>query len=168
MPKLNLQDLVVRLDEGRRVLQFLVPKGQSSPEALRVFYEISADDVDEGDVTLEHQLGVALLSFLSSTYQSSEFHLDDYRDAAQDVAAQLQPELLAELVEQSNAGDAAAKYRLAMHHVAAGLRKKSRASMHEAETLLQEAAKLGNAEAKDYLSNLWPPLKERSDRTFKS
>jgi hypothetical protein len=166
MLKLNLQDLVIRLDEQRHVLQFLVPKGQNGAGGLRVFYELSAADVADADVTLEHQLGVALLSFLSATYQSAEFHLDNYRDAAKEVAAQLQPEILNGLVEKSNAGDSAAKYKLAMHRIAEGLRAKSRASMREAESLLQEAAKLGDADAAEYLSNLWPALRKRSDRTF--
>jgi hypothetical protein len=168
MLKFTARDLVIRLDERRRVLQFLVPKGKSAPGDLRVFYEISEEDAAAAeDATLEHHLGLALLSFLSATYTSSAFRLGEYRDAAKAFADQLQAERKQELEDRTSEGDATAMYERAMQRVAEGLRAKSRAAMNEAEVLFEQAAAHGNVDAAEYLSNLWPSLKERSDRTFK-
>lgn len=161
--KLDLKDLVVRLDESRGVLQFLVPKRSDGTDELRVFYELPAQEADELDESLEQQLGVALMSFLSATYSSDLFSLGRYREAAHDMeAARSQA-----LKRKSAKGDAIAMYELAMQSVAQALRTKSKAKMAKADRLLHEAAGAGNADAAEYLANLWPALKARSDQSFK-
>jgi hypothetical protein len=166
MLKLIAKDLVIRLDEQRNVLQFLVPKGSGENGDLRVFYEMSEEELSKHG-ELEHQIGVTLLSFLSATYSSAGFRLKQYRNVAESLTDQWEAERTQGLKKKSAKGDATAKYELGMQRVAHGLRTKSRAAMSEAETLFEEAAKLGNNEASEYLTNLWPALKERSDRTFK-
>jgi hypothetical protein len=155
------------LDEQRRVLQLLVPKKSGQIGDLRVFYEMPEREALDCGEALEHHIGVALLSFLSATYQSSAFRLDEYRDAAKTITPEWEAERGQILSSKSAAGDPAAKYELAMHRVAEGLRTKSRAIMNEADALLREAASLGSSDADKYLSNLWPALKLRSDRAFK-
>jgi hypothetical protein len=165
MLKFEAKDLVVRLDEKRRVLQFLVPKGGADSGELRVFYEMSEDDFDANQ--FEHQIGVALLAFLSATYSSDAFHLGQYRDAAKNLTGKWEAERSQDLKSKSAKGDAAAKYELAMQRIAQGLRTKSRAAMNEADVLIKEAASSGDRQASEYLANLWPALKDRSDRSFK-
>lgn len=165
MLKLASRDLVIRLDEQRRVLQFLVPKGSGDAGEMQVFYEVPEDELDQSQ--FEHEIGVALLAFLSATYSSAVFHLDQYRNAAKNLTGKWEVERTQELQSKSATGDAAAKYELGMQRIAQGLRAKSRAAMNEADTLIKEAAKLGSPEATEYLVNLWPALKDRSDRTFK-
>lgn len=143
MLKLLPQDLVIRLDEQRRVLQFLVPKSPGDTGELRVFYEMSEDELDEQG-EFEHQIGVSLLSFLSATYSSTVFHLEQYRDAAKHVTGQWEAERTQELQGKSAKGNATAKYELGMQKVAQGLRTKSAITMNEAEMLFKEAATLGN------------------------
>jgi hypothetical protein len=167
MLRLAIRDLVIRLDEERQTLQFLVPKQQGETGDLRVFYEILEPETVDGQRDLETEIGIALLSFLSATYSSSGFHLDDYRQAAKNLTPEWEAERHHELDGISDMSSAVAKYERAMQKVAEGLRAKSRALMNEAEALFKEAAALGNIEAIEYLANLWPPLKERSDRTFK-
>lgn len=54
-------------------------------------------------------------------------------------------------------------FDLALETVAKGLRTKSKKKMEEADALLRRAADAGNAEAIDYLENLWPALKKRAE-----
>lgn len=43
-----------------------------------------------------------------------------------------------------------------------GMREKSKKKMQEADALLQFGANAGNAEAAEYLADLWPSLKARA------
>lgn len=72
-----------------------------------------------------------------------------------------------ELEQQSATGDTNAQYNLAMQFIAEGLNEKSREKMGRAEALLQQAVASGHAEAVEYFTNLWPALRDRSDRGFK-
>ena len=72
-----------------------------------------------------------------------------------------------ELEQKSAAGDSQALFDLAMEKVTKGLRAKSKNFMNEADDLLRKAVAAGNSEAAQYLADLWPALKERSDRSFK-
>jgi hypothetical protein len=73
----------------------------------------------------------------------------------------------AELNRKSAAGDATAQFNLAMEVITEVLRTKSKRKMDEADTLLRRAVAGGNTEVAEYLTNLWPALKDRSDRSFK-
>lgn len=72
-----------------------------------------------------------------------------------------------ELEQKSAAGDVIAQFELAMATIDQGLRTKTKQKMNEADSLLRSAAVGGNVEAAEYLADLWPVLKERSDRSFK-
>lgn len=50
----------------------------------------------------------------------------------------------------------------AMALITEGMREKSKKKMQEADVLLQLAAGAGNAEAAEYLADLWPSLKARA------
>ena len=67
MLRLAIRDLVIRLDEERQMLQFLVPKQQGETGDLRVFYEIPEPEIIDGQRDLETEIGIALLSYLSAT-----------------------------------------------------------------------------------------------------
>lgn len=69
--------------------------------------------------------------------------------------------------EKAAKGDAVAQFELAMTMIDQGLRTKSKLTMNDADTLLRRAAAGGNTEAAEYLVDLWPALKDRSDRGFK-
>jgi hypothetical protein len=60
----------------------------------------------------------------------------------------------------------AEEFEQAMEKVTIGLRHKSKSEMNAAEGLLTQAASLGHLEAQQYLSDLWPPLKKRSDASY--
>lgn len=72
-----------------------------------------------------------------------------------------------ELEQRSVAGDPSAQYELAMEIITQGLRAKSKKKMNEADVLLRRAVAAGHVEAAEYLAELWPALKDRSDRSFK-
>jgi hypothetical protein len=161
--KLALEDLVVRLDEQREVLQFLVLDRTGGAGELRVFFELPAQEVEALSESAEHRIGVALMSFLSATYSSEAFGLDRYREAEKDMEKARSQALR----RKSAKGDASAMYELAMQTVAHGLRAKSKAKMETADQLLREAAAAGSTEAAEYLADLWPALRDRSKQSFK-
>lgn len=68
-----------------------------------------------------------------------------------------------ELRQQAASGDGAAQYERAMALITEGMRAKSKKKMKEAGDLLQRAADSGYPEAVEYLADLWPALKSRSD-----
>lgn len=72
-----------------------------------------------------------------------------------------------DLEQKSAAGDSQALFDLAMEKVTKGLRTKSKKLMNEADDLLRKSVAAGHAEAAQYLADLWPALKDRSDRSFK-
>lgn len=76
-------------------------------------------------------------------------------------------EITNELQQKSGAGDAAAQFQLAMELITQGLRAKSKKKMKEADALLRKAADAGHAEAVEYLADLWPALKARSEQGYK-
>jgi hypothetical protein len=162
--KMNLkrEDLVVRLDEERQVLQLLVLDRTGRADELRIFYEMPAQEVEDSGEPVEHALGMALMSFLSATYSSEAFGLGRYREAAQDMEKGRSQALRG----KSAKGDSIAMFELAMQTIAHGLRAKSKVKMQKADQLLREAAAAGNKEAVEYLANLWPALKDRSDQSF--
>jgi hypothetical protein len=161
--KLKQEDLVVRLDEERQVMQFLVLDRTGHADELRVFYEMPAQEVEVSDESVEQGLGIALMSFLSATYSSEAFGLGRYRKAAKDMEKGRSQTLQG----KSAKGDSVAMFELAMQTIAHGLRAKSKAKMQKADQLLREAAAAGSAEAAEYIANLWPALKDRSDQSFK-
>lgn len=119
---------------------------------------LKAKSPDEAERTLG--AGIFALLDLSS---HTKIGIRDYSA----TTAEWEAEHTAELEHKSAAGDAAAQYELAMEIITQGLRSKSKKKMNEADALLRRAVAGGHIEAADYLANLWPALKERSDRGFK-
>lgn len=154
-------DLIVRLDEDQKLLQFLVLRRVSNADELQVFFELSTSEIESAKETTEHLLGVTLMSFLSATYKSEDFGLNRYREAARGM-----PRTGQRLKKNPTISDPAT-YQLAMQQIASGLRKKSKIKMEIAEKILREAANSGDQESVEYLRNLWPALKARSDESFK-
>ena len=68
--------------------------------------------------------------------------------------------------ENSVAHDNQDIFDLAMGKITLGLRSKSKSLMNEADRLLLQAAAQGHTEATQYLTDLWPALKRRSDSGF--
>lgn len=119
---------------------------------------LKAKSPDEAERTLG--AGIFALLDLSS---DTKIGIRDYSTST----AEWEAEHTGDLERRSAAGDAAAQYELAMAFIAQGLRTKSRTKMNEADALLRRAVAAGNVEAVEYLADLWPALKERSDHSFK-
>lgn len=120
--------------------------------------DLKAKSPDEAERTLG--AGIFALLDLSSR---TKIGIRDYSAST----AEWEAEHTIDLEQRSVAGEAAAQYELAMEIIAQGLRTKSRKKMNEADALLRRAVAGGNVEAAEYLADLWPALKERSDNSFK-
>lgn len=119
---------------------------------------LKAKSPDEAERTLG--AGIFALLDLSS---DTKIGIRDYSTST----AEWEAEHTDDLEQRSAAGDTAAQFELAMELIAQGLRSKSRKKMDEADALLRRAVAAGHVEAAEYLADLWPALKERSDHSFK-
>lgn len=134
----------------RKLLSESLPL-ETEVDALR------AKNVDEAERTF----GAAILALLDLS-SHTKIGIRDYSVDTDDWDA----EHTDELEQKSAAGDMTAQYELAMQFIAEGLSEKSKQKMDRAEALLLRAVASGNTEAEEYFSNLWPALKDRSDRNF--
>lgn len=117
----------------------------------------------KGPNEAERALGAGILALLDL---SSRIKIG-IREYSGETVAKWESEHSAELKKKLAAGDPAAQYILAMEMITEGLRTKSKKRMDEADKLLRCAVTGGHVEAREYLADLWPTLKKRSDRSFK-
>lgn len=150
---IQANDLVVRLDEARSVIQLLVPKNGTVD--LRVFHEFSEAQL-ESALGIERELGIALLSFLSATYSSSRFELSRYREAG----SQLVEEQAVMSAAQHVPREADEDFEAAMLLIRRVGDATSLDHLDEISALIRSAASRGSSSATRYLANQWPALNE--------
>lgn len=112
----------------------------------------------QGAEEAERSLGAGIFALLDISAKQ-KIGLRDYKVNA----AKIEAENAADLAQRARKGDTAAQYELAMQLIAEGLRGKSKKNMAPADELLRKAAAGGNAEANEYLTELWPSLRARFD-----
>jgi len=106
----------------------------------------------------ERLLGAVMFALLDLS-ANPKIGIRDYSAQAVDWATSYDDELS----QRAASGDGAAQYEQAMALITEGMQAKSKKKMNEAGDLLQRAADSGYPEAVEYLANLWPPLKSRSE-----
>ena len=149
--KLDQNDLIVRLDEQRDVLQLLVPTNESDSGQLRVFYEIPATEVLSGE-SLENHIGTIILSFLSATYAAKSFRLSEYRQAGEDFEKSLSVEVDSLL----SSGEADNEFEGAMLRLHRFDESWSFDDIDGITALIERAANNGSEKARDFLRDHWP------------
>ncbi|WP_143870869.1 hypothetical protein [Nostoc linckia] len=158
-----MQDLIIRLNEQRDVLQLLVPKKGGKVEKLRVFYEIAANEIPNTE-SLESHLGSIVLAFLSVTSTAKSFHLDQYRQAGKDFGQFMSNEA-AELLDS---GDADSEFDGALLRLNLFDDTWSLEDIDGITALLARAAENGSEKAAQFLRDDWPArskmLKKRLGR----
>jgi hypothetical protein len=159
------RDIIVHYDEdaGKLICSTVEHRLTASLLAGALPLEMPIANIkNKGADEAERILGASLFALID-IHSKNKIGLRDYKS----MPTEWENEYADELARKAAQGDAAAKYELAMHKVADGLRSKSRSKMNEADLLLREAASLGNDEATEYVAKMWPVLKERSDSSFK-
>lgn len=159
------RDIVIHYDEAAgKIVVSTVEHGLTAPllaKALPLETSIEALKAKSPDEA-EKDLGAGIFALLDLS-SHSKIGIRDYSA----TTAEWEAEHTEELEQKSAAGDATAQFNLAMEIITQGLRTKSKKKMDEADALLRRAVAEGNVEAAEYLTDLWPALKERSDRGFK-
>lgn len=159
------RDIVIHYDEAaQKIVVSTIEHALTAPllaKALPMETSVEALKAKSPDEA-ERDLGAGLFALLDLS-SHSKIGIRDY-SATTDA---WEAEHTEELEQKSAAGDAAAQFNLAVEIVTVGLRTRSKKKMDEADALLRRAAAAGNEEAAEYLADLWPALKERSDRSFK-
>lgn len=160
-----VRDIVIHYDEtAEKIIVSTVDHALTAPllaKALPIETSIEALKAKNPDEA-ERDLGAGIFALLDLS-SHSKIRIRDYGTATDEWEA----EHTKELEQKSAAGDATAQFNLAMEVITEGLRTKLKRKMDEADTLLRRAVAGGNAEAAEYLTNLWPALKDRADRCFK-
>jgi hypothetical protein len=160
-----MQDLIIRLDEQRDMLQLLVPQKAGKVGELRVFYEI-ADSEISSTKNLESHIGETVLAFLSATYAAKSFRLDQYRQAGKDFGRFISNEA-AELLGSRDADN---EFEGAMLRLNQFDETWSPEDVDEITALLARAAENGSEKAVQFLRDDWPTrskiLKKRLGRTI--
>lgn len=164
MLKIAVQDLIVRLDEERNVLQFLVPKKAGKAGELRIFYEISEDEIP-GAEGLENHIGTAILAFLSATYAGRSFRLDQYRQAGMEFGQSLSDETIV----LQGSGDADSEFEGVMLYLNRFDETWTLENVDGVTALLEQASMNGSPKATQFLRDDWPArskiLKKRLGRS---
>ena len=156
------RDIIVHYDEDTgKLVCSTVDRALTAPLLAGALpLEISVEELErKGADEAEKVFGAGIFALID-IHATKKIGLRDYRTISNNWA----------ILHGQNLTDqdhGTAKYELALQMVAEGLRGKSRAKMEQADRLLRDAVSIGNSQAKEYLQNLWPSLKERSDRTFK-
>lgn len=158
------RDIVVHYDEaGGKIVVSTIEHSLTAPLLLKalplesLIDTFKAKSPDEA----ERVLGASIFALLDLS-SHTKIGIRDYSE----TSAEWEDEIADELKSKAAAGDVTAQFELAMEAITEGLRMKSRKRMDEADALLKRAVAGGNAEAVEYFANLWPALKERSDRNF--
>lgn len=159
------RDIVIHYDEAAgKIIVSTVEHALTAPllaKALPLETSIGALKA-KGPDEAERDIGAGVLALLD-LYSQSKIGIRDYSA----TTAEWEAEHFKELDQKSATGDATAQFNLAMELITQGLRTKSKKKMDEADALLRRAAAGGEIEAAEYLTDLWPSLKERSDRSFR-
>lgn len=159
------RDIIVHYDEaaGMIVCSTVDQALTASLRAKAFPLETSVDAFKaRGPDEAERTLGAGIFALLDLSCDP-KIGIRDYKADT----AKWDAENTKELEQKSATGDGAAQFDLAMEKITQGLLKKSKKLMNEADSLLQSAVAAGHAEAAEYSVNLWPSLKERSDKSFK-
>lgn len=163
MLKTTMQDLIIRLDEQRNVLQLLVPIKPGKTGELRIFYEIPEDEI-LGIDDLENRIGATVLAFLSATYAAKSFRLDKYRKAGEDFGQFMSNEV----IELLSGGDADSEFEGIMLHLNRFDETWSFEDVDDVTALLELSIKNGSEKAAKFLLEEWPTrskiLKKRLSR----
>ena len=153
MMKIAMQDLIIRLDENRDVIQLLVPKKTGKADDLRLFFEITEDDASNRQ-ELEKHIGTTILAFLSATYTSNSFFLDQCRDAGKDFEQAIAGDVTGLL----DSGDADADFENAMLRVNRFNENWLLDDVDGITALLEQSTKNGSKKAAKFLREDWPAL----------
>jgi len=158
------RDILIHYDEaGGKIVVSTVEHSLTAPllaKALPLETSIDTFKAKSPDEA-ERSFGAGIFALLDLS-SHTKVGIRDYSMST----AEWDGEITDELKTKSAAGDATAQFELAMEMITEGLRLKSRKGMDEADALLRRAVAGGNADAAEYLANLWPALKARSDRDF--
>lgn len=158
------RDIVIHYDEaGGKIVVSTVEHSLTTPllaKALPLETSIDTFKAKSPDEA-ERVLGAGIFALLDLA-SHTKIGIRDYSVST----AEWGGEITDELKTKSAAGDTTAQLELAMEMITEGLRLKSKKRMDEADILLRRAVAGGNTEAAEYLDNLWPALKARSDRNF--
>lgn len=164
MLNITMQDLIIRLDEQRNVVQLLVPTEQNKAGALRIFHEISENEF-LGDNNLESHIGTIILSFLSATYSTNLFGLDKYREASKNFHDSMHAESI-ELLKTATIDSNFEGILLYLHSFDETW---SVEDIDGVTALLERLVTNGSDEAAQFLRDDWPVrsviLKQRLSRT---
>jgi hypothetical protein len=153
------RDIIIHYDEAAgKIVCSTVDRALTGPllanalpleTSIEHFNTLGADEA-------ERSLGAGVFALLDISAKK-KIGLRDYKLNS----AKIEEEIDADLEQRSRKGDRVAQYELAMQLIAEGLRGKSKKNMALADELLREAAAGGNAEANEYLTELWPSLRAR-------
>lgn len=160
---IKMQDLIIRLDEQRDVLQFLVPKKTDKVGGLRIFYEVPASKIPSTE-DVENHIGTTILAFLSATYSAKSFRLDKYRQAGRSFD-QLMTDEIAQSLDSEDIDD---EFEGAMLHLNRFDETWSLKDVDDMTALLMRLAESGSEKAAQFLRDDWLTrseiLKKRLDR----
>lgn len=154
------RDIIIHYDEaGGKIVCSTVEHRFTAPLLEKALpLEVSVESFQsKAPDEAERALGAGLFALLDLSANSKI----GIRDYARQVIG-WQGEHTSELAQHAKTGDGEAQYERAMALITEGMREKSKEKMQEADALLQLAAGAGNAEAAEYLADLWPALKARA------
>jgi hypothetical protein len=151
MLKLSLRDLIIRLDEQRKVFQMFVPKRHGSTDELQLFYEVSESDI-LSDEAVEDEIGKLILAYLSARYTSNLFRLDHYRTAAKEFAESIDVQSSSLLAS----GDADSEFEGAMLRIRSFDESWTLGDVDGITALMEHASNRGSKEATVFLREKWP------------
>lgn len=158
------RDVIIHYDEsGGKIVVSTVDHVLTAPLLAKALpLETSIETLKaKAPEDAERDLGAGIFALLDLSCHA-KIGIRDYSAKT----AEWEAEHTEELEQKSADGDATAQFNLAMEMIAQGLRTKSKKKMEEADVLLRRAVAGGNTEAAEYLADLWPSLKKRSDRGF--
>lgn len=158
------RDIIVHYDaEAGTIICSTVEQTLTAPlRAKALLLETSVEAFKaRGADEAERTLGAGIFALLDLSC-TPKIGIRDYKSDT----SKWEAEHTEELEQKSINGDGAAQFDLAMEKITKGLRTKSKQLMNEADVLLLSAANAKHAEAMEYLANLWPALKSRSDEIF--
>lgn len=159
------RDIIIHYDEAAgKIVCSTVDHALTAPLLAKAFpLETDVEQFKaKGPDEAERSFGAGVFALLELG-ATQKLGIRDYRADT----AKWEAEITNELQQKSGVGDAAAQFQLAMEVITQALRAKSKKKMMEAEVLLRKAAEAGDVEAVEYLANLWPALKARSEHGYK-
>lgn len=159
------RDIIIHYDEDNgKIVCSTVEHNLTAPLLAKALpLETSIDALKaKGADEAERTLGAGIFALLDLS-SHTKIGIRDYSAAT----AKWDADYTDELKQKLATGNVEAQYEFAMQLIDEGLNAKSIKKMNEADVLLRQSAASGHVEAAEYLANLWPVLKDRSDRSFK-